>query len=99
MGLPLRHIIRYFDKKNLSRRAKPRQTLGCEIWCAITDSHPDTACGEEAFRNLGLSTRSGFISYFSSADAGKIAHYRARWISTDGAKGAWSALSRATIAG
>ena len=46
---------------------------------------------------LTLDTRTPYRADWTGADAGKIAHYLLRWVSTRGEKGPWSETVSATI--
>jgi len=40
-----------------------------------------------------------YLAEWTGTEAGKTAHYRARWLKTDGSRGPWSETASATIAG
>jgi hypothetical protein len=94
-----RHLIRYRDGAYTARRARPDQTIGCEIWCAITAVDEKVPTTLEKFNNLGLSITSPYMHHLGSGDGGKMAHYMLRWVTTDGEKGAWGLKVSATIVG
>ena len=94
-----RHRITYFDASNISRKARPAHTFGCEIWVCITEPGHERPLDDQAYRNLGLSVTSPFLAEYSGEEAGKTAHYRLRWIGSDGKKGTWGPAVAATIVG
>jgi hypothetical protein len=95
----LRHIIRYCDSAMLTRRARPRLAIGCEIWMALTDTHIQPPEDFQMYRNQGLSLTSPYMVEFDGADAGRAAHYMLRWVLRDNSRGAWSRVVSATVAG
>ena len=98
-GQRFRHRITYFDASNISRKARPAHTFGCEIWVCITEPGHDRPVDEQTYRNLGLSVTSPFLAEYPGDEAGKTAHYRLRWIGADGKKGTWGPIVSATIVG
>lgn len=95
----LRHRITYFDASNISRKARPAHTFGCEIWCAITSPGAARPLDEEKYRNMALSTASPCMIEFDGNDAAQTAHYRLRWLLNGGKKGSWGPIVSATIVG
>lgn len=94
-----RHRIKYLDASNISRKARPARTFGCEIWVAITEHGAAAPTDIDTFDNLGLSMTSPFLAEYPGEAAGKTAHYRLRWIGLDGTKGTWGPMVAATIVG
>lgn len=92
----LRHTVSFVDESTPTSKAKPDGTLGCEIWVKIGGT-PPTDMSELQF--LGLDTRTPYTAEYGGADAGKTAHYMARWVSTRSAPGPWSETASATIGG
>jgi hypothetical protein len=57
------------------------------------------AAGEGGpYKFVSLSSRGALQSDFTSADAGKTAHYTLRWVSTRRERGPWSEVCAATVA-
>jgi hypothetical protein len=92
----LTHEIRFVDAANPSRRARPHGVIGCEIWVKVGDPAP---AAESELTFLGLDTHSPYVAEYTMAEAGKTAHYRLRWVFTNGEKSPWSEIESATIAG
>jgi len=88
------HKIEIRNAENMVR-AKPSTAVGAEIWVFVGERNDLT---EKNMRYLGTATRSKFEAEHDLEDAGKTAHYMARWINRRGIRGAWSATKSATIA-
>lgn len=69
--------------------------MGCEIWIKIGVFAP-TDPSELAF---SVWTRTPYTSEYNDDDAGKTAHYMARWTNTKGQQGPWSETASVTIGG
>ncbi len=93
----LRHTLRYVDESTPTRRARPRGTIGAEVWVKVSapGDPPPSDPGELTF--LLLSTRTPAVAEFTGPDGGKTAHYMLRWLSTRGEAGPWSETASATI--
>lgn len=89
------HEIRIFDQGESVKRAKPKGVTGAEIWLYIGDA---AEMDKKKLRYLGTATRGKFRFTHDEQDAGKPAHYLARWINRRGEHGAWSNRTSATIA-
>lgn len=90
----LQHKITYRDEANPKSRAKPAGVSDIEIWCKIGAPAPAD------FSECALVTTSpknGVVVTCKGADAGKPAHYMARWKSTRGEFGPWSETVVASI--
>jgi len=90
----LQHKITFHDEANLKSRAKPAGVSDIEIWCKIGAPAPAD------FNDCALvatSPKNGVVVTCKGADAGKPAHYMARWKSTRGEFGPWSETVVATI--
>jgi hypothetical protein len=92
----LRHTVAFVDSATPTSKAKPDGVLGCEIWVKIGGA-PPTDPSELSF--LGLDTRTPYTVEYSGDDAGKTAHYMARWTNTRAEQGPWSETASATIGG
>jgi len=89
----LRHTITFVDELTPTSRAKPDGVSGCEIWVKVGDA----PSGPSDLTYLALDTRSPYVAEYDDDDAGKIAHYRLRWLSTRGETGPWSQVVSGTI--
>ena len=90
----LQHKITFHDETNLKSRAKPAGVSDIEIWCKIGAPAPAD------FNDCVLVTTSpknNVVITCKGADAGKPAHYMARWKSTRGEFGPWSETVVASI--
>lgn len=90
----LQHSISFQDELTPTSRAKPAGVIGCEIWVKIGGVAPGDA-SELSF--LAVDTRSPYISTYDSEQAGQVAHYMLRWVSTRSERGPWSETVSATI--
>ena len=93
----LHHKLRWRDEAS-GKVARPAGIVAAEIFFIIT-AQGDPIPAVESFQFLALDTESPNAKDFTSADAGKIANYIARWIHRDGSHGGWSEIARATIVG
>ena len=91
----LRHTIAFVDELTPTSRAKPDDVSGCEIWVKVGAVPTDPS----ELSYLALDTRSPYVAEYDGADAGKIAHYMLRWVSTRGDRGPWSQTVSGTITG
>lgn len=89
------HHIEIFDQGDALKRAKPEGITGAEIWVYIGD---DAQFDDKNLRYLGTATRGKFDITHDAEDAGKTAHYLARWLNRRGEHGTWSNRTSATIA-
>ena len=95
IGQRLKHTLRIMNQTPKgTRRARPANLMGCEIWCKIGDR----PSGPEDMRYVDCTRRNPVVVKFSAADAGKQAYYKLRWVSRRGEKGDWSPTQSATIA-
>jgi len=92
----LRRTVSFVDETTPTSKAKPDGVMGCEIWVKV-GGVPPTDLSELQF--LGLDTRTPYTTEFDGEDAGKTAHYMARWTNTKGQQGPWSETASATIGG
>jgi hypothetical protein len=90
----LRHMINFSDESTPTSRAKPEGVQGCEIWVKV-DGPPPTDPDE--LRYLATDTRTPYVAAYDGSQAGKIAHYMVRWVSTRSETGPWSQTVSATI--
>ncbi|MCW5941901.1 MAG: hypothetical protein KIS66_06700 [Fimbriimonadaceae bacterium] len=92
---PARHGLAFRDSATPDRRGKPAGMVGVEVWRAVVAAGTDP--GEEAFRLLGVATRSPHAVPARAEDAGLIAHYRVRWLGTRGRTGPFSEVARVVV--
>ena len=93
----LRHTLRYTDEATPTRRARPRGTLGAEIWVKLSGPGENPPSDPAELTFLFLSTRPPAVAEFTGPDGGKTAHYMVRWLSTRSEAGPWSETASATI--
>ena len=89
------HVIGVYDFEDATPRAKPAGVTGAEIWVYVGNRDDMT---EKNLRYLGMATRRKLAHTHDDEDAGKEAHYLARWINHRGDRGTWSNNTSATIA-
>jgi hypothetical protein len=90
----LQHTLSYRDETTPLSRAKPAGVREIEVWCKIGSPAPADA-GECAL--VGTSSTSSLVVTHKGADAGKPAHYLARWKNAHAECGPWSETVVATI--
>ena len=91
-----RHVLRFSDPENPEGRARPDGVRGVQLFCALGESAPtDPLSG----RFRGVFTRKEVNVDFEIGDAGKLAHYYARWQTDTGLVGPWSVVTSISIAG
>ncbi len=93
----LRHTLRYADESTPTRRARPRGTIGAEVWVRVSPPGDPPPSDPSDLKFLLLSTRTPAAIEFTGPDGGKTAHYMVRWLSTRGEAGPWSETASATI--
>ena len=94
-GQRLTHTLRLHDEAAQTRSAKPRGTLGAEVWMKVGKEPP---IDESQLRFVNTATRSSFQVTFPSEAGRQTAYYWLRWVSPTGERGPWSQLAQATIA-
>lgn len=105
-----RHRIRFRDAGPPVRRARPKGTVGCEVWMYIdapsngngrvavqSDSGADHNA-PEGMQMIALATAPLTVE-FTGEQAGHTAHYQLRWINRRGQAGPWSETLSAIIPG
>lgn len=97
-GQRLTHTLRFSDEATPQLKRKPKGTMGAEVWLALTGPNTAPPPPGEAYKFVSVSGKGALLSAFTSADAGKTAHYCLRWASTRGEKGPWSEVISATVA-
>jgi len=91
------HRPRFTDEASPTRRGKPPETIGAEVWLALTATGQPAPPLGDGYKFLSVSSRGNLQTDFPSADAGKTAYYSLRWVSTRGEKGPWSEVAAATV--
>lgn len=97
--LRLAHRLRIVDGENTTRAAKPRGVFAAAIYVALTPPGGDAPADPQDYRFAANATRFPATIEFPGADAGKTAHFIARWLNTRAEPGPWSATASATVAG
>jgi len=92
----LQHTLAFRNEGASKSSAKPKGVLGCEIWVKVGATPP---ADPSELRFLALDTATPYIALYTGADAGKPAHYMARWLNTQGEPGPWSEVVSATVTG
>lgn len=94
-GERFKHIIEFRDEASPRSKARPDGVSGCEIWMKIGDA----PVGPNDVTYLCTDTRTPYMLEVDQAEAGKMAHYMLRWVSTRNEPGPWSETVSATIGG
>lgn len=92
----LKHTIRFRDASTPHKRARPKGTLGAEVWRKVGGEPPQT---DSDFQMIALETASPHVVFYSKEDSGKTVYYRLRWVSRSNKKGGWSEIVEATVNG
>ncbi|HEX8072219.1 MAG TPA: hypothetical protein VF546_19895 [Pyrinomonadaceae bacterium] len=92
----LRHTINFTDEATPNSRRKPDGVRGCEIWVKVGGPAP---ADPAELRFLALDSATPYVVEYDGAEAGQVAHYMARWLSTRGEPGPWSQTASVTITG
>ncbi len=90
----LQHSVTFFDAETPTSRAKPDGVMGAEIWLATGATPPDSLA---QLHFAALATRSPHVIEHLAENAGALAHYWVRWVSTRGETGPWSETVSATV--
>ncbi|MBS0190565.1 MAG: hypothetical protein JSR52_05390 [Planctomycetes bacterium] len=104
-GSRLTHRLRIFDERGADgdgagspRKARPRGTLGAEVYVALVTSRQTPPADFAAYNFVRTVTRGGAELTFKSEQGGLNAAYLARWVSATGEPGPWSETVTATVA-
>lgn len=95
----LHHLIRFADERMPTRRARPRGVIGAEVWVKVSPPGEDPPADPAELTFLSLATRPPAVAEYTGAEAGRMAHYMLRWLSTRGEAGPWSETASATVGG
>ena len=90
----LQHTIAFVDELTPTSRAKPDGVSGCEIWVKVDGPAP---ADPSECRYVATDTRTPYGAQYEGSEAGKIAYYMLRWVSTRGETGPWSQTVAATV--
>ena len=93
---PLEHRVVFTDETSSARIRKAAGAVACEIWAATAVVG---AALPVEFKLLEVAAKSPFVARWPTAEIGRIAHYRARWVGSRGSKGPWSGTVSTMIAG
>lgn len=94
----LTHTLKVTDESTPTRRARPRNTIGAEVWVALVDPQSPAPTDPSLFTYLTTAPRPTVTTQFRQEDGGKTAVYLLRWANTRGERGAWSDPHTATVA-
>jgi len=90
----LEHTVIFVDESTPNTKAKPAGVQGCEIYTKVGGAPP---ADPSELKYLATDTRTPYVVDFDGAQAGQIAYYMTRWVSTRGETGPWSQTVSATI--
>jgi len=93
-ALPLQHSIGYADIATPTKRGKPADVTGMELFCQIGDT-PAVSVDNAKF--VGTITKQPHVMAFGDGDVGKTAHYWGRWANRKGQPGGFSQVVSKTI--
>lgn len=95
----LLHRIHLADNLSPLRKTRPRGMAGAELRLFLSPPNTPAPADPADFDFYALATRTPALVEFAAADGGLTAHYVARWLSTRGQPGPWSATMSATVMG
>lgn len=94
----LTHRLRLVDESTPTRSARPRGTLGAEVYLALVPPRETPPADFAAYKFVRTVTRGGAEVSFPSEQGGLSAAYLVRWVSATGEPGPWSETVTATVA-
>ena len=97
-GNRLTHRLRLVDESTPTRAARPRGTLGAEIYVAVVPPRGIPPADFALYKFVRTVTRGGAEVAFPSEQGGQTAAYLVRWVSATGEPGPWSETVTATVA-
>jgi len=104
-GNRLTHRLRILDEgathgseSRATRRARPKGTLGAEVYVALVEPNAAPPADPAAYKFIRTVTRDRAEVSFQSEQGGKTAAYLVRWVSATGEPGPWSETAQATVA-
>lgn len=92
----LHHSLSWGDAGTPTSRKRPSNAASVEIWRKI-DGPPPVDISECRF--VAIDTATPYVTEYTGADGGKIAHYMLRWHLRDGSTTAFGETASATITG
>ncbi len=97
-GNRLTHRLRITDESTPTRVARPRGSLGAEVYVALVEPNAAPPADPASYKFIRTVTRDRAEVSFQSAQGGKTAAYLVRWVSATGEPGPWSETAMATVA-
>lgn len=97
-GNRLTHRLRLVDESTPTRAARPRGTLGAEVYLALVPPRETPPADPSVYKFVRTVTRGGAEVSFESDKGGQTAAYLVRWVSATGEPGPWGETVTATVA-
>lgn len=97
-GSRLTHRLRLVDESTPTRSARPRGTLGAEVYLALVPARETPPADPSVYKFIRTVTRGGAEVAFPAEQGGLNAAYLVRWVSATGEPGPWSETVTATVA-
>lgn len=97
-GNRLTHRLRLVDESTPTRSARPRGTLGAEVYLALVPPRETPPADFAQYKFVRTVTRGGAEVSFPSEQGGLSAAYLVRWVSATGEPGPWGETVTATVA-
>lgn len=97
-GNRLTHRLRLVDESTPTRAARPRGTLGAEVYLALVPPREAPPADFASYKFVRTVTRGGAEVSFPSEQGGLSAAYLVRWVSATGEPGPWGETVTATVA-
>lgn len=97
-GNRLTHRLRLVDESTPTRAARPRGTLGAEVYVALVAARESPPADLGSYKFVRTVTRGGAEVTFPGKEGGKTAAYLVRWVSATGEPGPWGETVTATVA-
>lgn len=92
----LQDTIHFTGESTPTRKARPGGVMGAEIWVKVSPAGDAPPVDPNELTFPAVDTRTSYTTDFDGADAGRMAHYMLRCVSTTGEKGPWSKTASAT---
>ncbi len=97
-GNRLTHRLRLVDESTPTRAARPRGTLGAEVYVALVAPREAPPADISSYKFVRTVTRGSAEVTFPMEQGGQSAAYLVRWVSATGEPGPWSETVTATVA-
>lgn len=97
-GSRLTHRLRLVDESTPTRAARPRGTLGAEVYLALVQPRQAPPADLSSYKFVRTVTRGSAEVTFEMEQGGETAAYLVRWVSATGEPGPWSETVTATVA-